>query len=997
MLKLHTLGSVFVAREDGRPLNGAAGQRRLLALLTLLSAAGDAGLSRDKILGLLWPDGDPERARHALTQSLYHARRALGCDDLFLAATDVRLNPERLTSDLQELDAALAAGDMERAVALYAGPFLDGFFLSGSAEFERWASAQRAVLTERVAQALERLATAAEKGGDHRQAVEWRKRLVSLDPLDSTATARLMSAMAAAGDRAGALQQGRIHETLLREQLEVGPPAAVTSLIERLRDDAAWQPGATPSTPSDGSPAVATVGAPAAALARSGATLPHVIMRQPSVAHAPAAPDVAVAPPREGPEPADVALPATGDERAQPAPDQRGRRPVRRRWRWLAGFAALAATLALGIVLGRRGRGESLDPVAPVELEVVVAPFRVTGADASLAYLREGLVELLSTRLADDAEARSMDPGSVLRAWRHAGLTGTVDVPRAAAVDLASQLGARHVVVGSVVGSPSHIVVSASLVDVPAGTAAAQATVEGPADSLTSLVDRLAALLIASEAGEGDRLASHTTPSLAALRAFLEGQAAYRRGSFAQAMNGYSRALRLDSTFALAALQLALSADRLDDVGQHDRALALAWAARDELTARDRAHLVAFAGPRYPAPSSDAELLAAWERAVALAPDRAEVWHEMGERLFHDGAVLGLPDAETRAQSALQRALALDPAFAPSRRLLALLAARAGDTAALRRVASPAALRDSMGALAPFVRWRVALARHDEGELRRVRAELPRFDRANLRAIALAGQYEPAAAEDGARALRFLRARATLPGDEVDVLLGEHSLALAQGRWADARAALDALAEAQPTTHARLRLRVLDALYAREAPEDDAGADSAAAELGRLAEAPVDTLTDTLADTLTDARAVRLADVCVLEQWRLAHGVTRTARRSIDLLRQAPSPREPVLAGTGPQACAEMLDAALAVATHRRNARDRVTHLDSLMLAGPAVGDGAAYAPLFVARLFERLGDPERALEALQHRTYLTGWPRYRAMELRGARRLERAGQNQNQ
>ena len=66
---------------------------------------------------------------------------------------------------------------------------------------------------------------------------------------------------------------------------------------------------------------------------------------------------------------------------------------------------------------------------------------------------------------------------------------------------------------------------------------------------------------------------------------------------------------------------------------------ALAWANRADLNARDAAHLIAFAGPRYPEPSLESEQVAAWERALASAPDRADVWYELGERLFRAGGV----------------------------------------------------------------------------------------------------------------------------------------------------------------------------------------------------------------------------------------------------------------------------------------------------------------------------------------------------------------------
>ena len=185
MLRLRTFGAVYVTDEFGTRLGGAAAQRRVLAFLSALAVAGDGGLSRDRVAALLWPEADTERARHSVTQALYSARRALGAEDLFEAGSDIRFNPAVFTSDVHEFQAALEAGELERAVALYQGPFLEGFFFSGSPEFERWSSAQRVRFEDALVGALAELATQAEQAKDARAAVEWRKRLAGLRPLDS--------------------------------------------------------------------------------------------------------------------------------------------------------------------------------------------------------------------------------------------------------------------------------------------------------------------------------------------------------------------------------------------------------------------------------------------------------------------------------------------------------------------------------------------------------------------------------------------------------------------------------------------------------------------------------------------------------------------------------------------------------------------------------------------------------------------------------------------
>src|SRR5207253_4296777 len=100
-------------------------------------------------------------ARHALEQLLYAMRRAFG-DDVFDGINPLRLNNKIITSDIAEFRAALARDALAEAVAVYRGPFLAGFFVSGAAEFEKWAEEERARLSLAYQDALRRLVRAAE-------------------------------------------------------------------------------------------------------------------------------------------------------------------------------------------------------------------------------------------------------------------------------------------------------------------------------------------------------------------------------------------------------------------------------------------------------------------------------------------------------------------------------------------------------------------------------------------------------------------------------------------------------------------------------------------------------------------------------------------------------------------------------------------------------------------------------------------------------------------
>src|ERR1044072_7265911 len=142
MHRLTTFGGLALSR-DGIALTGEAAQRSRLSLLALLATAGPTGFSRDKLLLCLWPESDEERARHALKQAVYSLRRELGSDEVIVGTASLSLNPLILTRDAREFEMGIPAEDLTSAVAMYTGPFLDGFHLKDSTEFERWSAEHR--------------------------------------------------------------------------------------------------------------------------------------------------------------------------------------------------------------------------------------------------------------------------------------------------------------------------------------------------------------------------------------------------------------------------------------------------------------------------------------------------------------------------------------------------------------------------------------------------------------------------------------------------------------------------------------------------------------------------------------------------------------------------------------------------------------------------------------------------------------------------------------
>jgi len=236
MLELRTFGGLSIA-VDGALANGAATHRKTLALLALLAAAKH-GISRDKLIAYLWSESDAAHGRSLLKQACYALRRDLHAPDLILGTTELRLNPEVVHSDVRQFEDALERRDHVAVVALYGGPFLDGFYLSDAEEFERWVDGERSRLASEVFRALELLAREARVEGRHQvEADHWRQ-LTRIDPLNGRAAIGLMRALDEAGERVAALQHGDAYEARVRKELDAEPAAELIALMHQLRTQA---------------------------------------------------------------------------------------------------------------------------------------------------------------------------------------------------------------------------------------------------------------------------------------------------------------------------------------------------------------------------------------------------------------------------------------------------------------------------------------------------------------------------------------------------------------------------------------------------------------------------------------------------------------------------------------------------------------------------------------------------------------------------------------
>jgi DNA-binding SARP family transcriptional activator/Tol biopolymer transport system component len=233
MLTLELLGTLSL-RDESRPVPVGAQQKRPLGLLAILGLGGKPGLSRDRIEAYLWPESSGTRAQHALDQTVYAIRHALGSDVILSTGRELRLNPEQVRVDVWEFEQAIRAGQWTAAVGDYKGALLDGFNFADSHELESWIDSNRTRLRLEYQKAIEVLANSAAEAGDHSQSVTWWRKLANSDPLSAGATKQLMLALAAAGDRAGAVKHARLYQELVRQELEMEPDAEIADLAATL-------------------------------------------------------------------------------------------------------------------------------------------------------------------------------------------------------------------------------------------------------------------------------------------------------------------------------------------------------------------------------------------------------------------------------------------------------------------------------------------------------------------------------------------------------------------------------------------------------------------------------------------------------------------------------------------------------------------------------------------------------------------------------------------
>ena len=238
---LRLLGSAHLSGPHG-PVTGRAAQQRRIALLAFLGCAPDQAASRDRLLGLLWPESDEPTARHLLSDSVYLLRRALGQDAILTTGAELRLPPKEVAVDVSAFRQAAAAGECREALSLYRGDFLDGFLVRNAGEFDHWAELERVRLRHEASGVASALAAALDQQGLVSEAVPWAERALELAPYDEAGFRRLLDLLVRTGNQSRAAAAARAFVERLQTDLGVAPSAETMRAIAAARALPAGEP-----------------------------------------------------------------------------------------------------------------------------------------------------------------------------------------------------------------------------------------------------------------------------------------------------------------------------------------------------------------------------------------------------------------------------------------------------------------------------------------------------------------------------------------------------------------------------------------------------------------------------------------------------------------------------------------------------------------------------------------------------------------------------------
>ncbi len=231
-------------------------RRKTMGLIAYLAVTGKSQ-SRDTLAAVFWPEQSQARARANLRHELFMVKEILGAEFLQIERDQVRLDPtlpawvdvaefQKSTATVkahhqtsEESPAVQICSDchlaIAKALALYAGDFMEGFNLPDCQEFNDWLFFESETLRRMVTEALTWQAEWHSSQNEFDQAILCARRWLAIDSLDESAHRMLMKLYEVSHQHTAALRQYQECARILVEELGIEPETETKDLYESIR------------------------------------------------------------------------------------------------------------------------------------------------------------------------------------------------------------------------------------------------------------------------------------------------------------------------------------------------------------------------------------------------------------------------------------------------------------------------------------------------------------------------------------------------------------------------------------------------------------------------------------------------------------------------------------------------------------------------------------------------------------------------------------------
>ncbi len=221
-------------------------------LLAFLALHRQRSLPREEVAGIVWPDSDVEAGRASLRTALASLRQQLeppGAVANSVVVADrvsVRLNPDALTTDVAEFEAACQVADSAsvheqrlqaglEAIRVYGGDLLPGCYAD-------WILSERSRLAQNYVHQLRQVIRALQDSGQSGQALPYAHRLLAANPYEEEDYLLIMRVCAEAQQPGEALHFFEQWKQLSEKALGAPPSQLACSLAGQIRENIGGTP-----------------------------------------------------------------------------------------------------------------------------------------------------------------------------------------------------------------------------------------------------------------------------------------------------------------------------------------------------------------------------------------------------------------------------------------------------------------------------------------------------------------------------------------------------------------------------------------------------------------------------------------------------------------------------------------------------------------------------------------------------------------------------------